>query len=116
MFHIIGLKLSRVRQTAKTGGSERDTVDLLYVIFSFIAKAVPSNEYKYKKKKKLIPGTGEFRMGVTGSHSPQADIINIAHVIYNLAIYLCPFIVLLLWDLTALCPSQELANVALRIH
>lgn len=55
-------------------------------------------------------------MGVIGSHSPEADIINIAHVIYNLAIYLCPFIILLLWDLTALCPSQELASVALRIH
>lgn len=48
----MGLRLSRVRQAARTGGSERDTADLLFVIFSFIAKAVPSNEYKYKKGKK----------------------------------------------------------------
>lgn len=31
----------------------RDTADLFFVILSFIAKDIPSNEYKYKKK--LIP-------------------------------------------------------------
>lgn len=37
------------------------TADLFFVILWFTAKAVPSNDYKEKKKeKKLIPGTREF--------------------------------------------------------
>lgn len=41
--------------TVRKGESVRDRADLFFVILSFTAKAVPSNEYKYKKKKKLIP-------------------------------------------------------------
>lgn len=38
------------------------SADLFFVILWFTAKAVPSNDYKYKRKrKKLIPGTREFR-------------------------------------------------------
>lgn len=36
----------------RDGGHVRDTADLFFVILSFIAKDIPSNEYKYKKKKK----------------------------------------------------------------
>lgn len=50
----------------------QDTADLFFVILSFIAKAVPSSEYKYEKKKKLIPGTGEFRTGVNRIPFPQS--------------------------------------------
>lgn len=58
--------------------------------------------------KKINSRTREFRMGVIGSHSPEADIIKFSHMIYNLAIYLFPLITLVLWDITALCPFQEL--------
>lgn len=32
-----------------------DTADLFFVILSFIAKAIPSNEIQVQRKKKLIP-------------------------------------------------------------
>lgn len=48
----------------RKGESVRDRADLFFVILSFTAKAVPSNEYKYKKKKKINSRTKEFRMGV----------------------------------------------------
>ena len=47
------------------------TADLFFVILWFTAKAVPSNDYKEKKEKKLIPGTREFRTSNKISFPPK---------------------------------------------